>query len=83
MRNSGAPALRVREFVLCYSRLRGKSERKHYLTGLGERCNRRLSLYRLITGHFIAIMSKKSTHRGLYKSKTVIKSFSCCSTSGK
>lgn len=63
MRNSGAQALRVREFALCYSRLRGKSERKHYLTGLGERCNGRLSVYRLITGRFIAIMSKAATQR--------------------
>jgi len=65
LRNSGAPALGVREFVRSYSRLRGKSERKHCLTGLGERCDRRLSLYRLITGHFIAIMSKKDTHGNL------------------
>lgn len=63
MRNSGAQALRVREFALCYSRLRGKSERKHYLTGLGERCNGRLWVYRLITDHFIAIMSKAATER--------------------
>lgn len=72
MRNSGAHAIGVREFILCYSRLRGKSERKCYLTGLGERCDRWQSSYGLITGQFIAIMSKKAMQKRVCKSETGI-----------
>lgn len=59
MHNSGAHALGVKEFVLLFKAV-GKSERKCFLTGLGERYNIWLSSYGLITAQFIAIMSKKA-----------------------